>query len=110
MERLTPDALFAKGGTPGGRYYVSSILQKDSANLKKFFAKVPFAEAPLLKKASATHDDGVWLFVGSNSSPASGKRKRDACLEPLRGRPEHTDAVDHSGTWHVQLQVHVMHT
>jgi len=22
----------------------------------------------------------------------------------LRGRPEHTDAVDHSGTWHVQLK------
>ena len=106
-EKLTPEALFAPGETPGGRYYVSSILQKDSANLKNFFAKVPFAEVPLLKSANATHDDGVWLFVGSNSArPASGKRKRDASVEPLRGRPEHTDAVDHSGTWHVQLQGH----
>lgn len=106
-EKLTPEALFAPGETASGRYYVSSILQKDSASLKDFFAKVPFAEVPLLKSANATHDDGVWLFVGSNSArPASGKRKRDANVEPLRGRPEHTDTVNHSGTWHVQLQGH----
>ncbi|KAJ1483621.1 hypothetical protein T484DRAFT_2573695 [Baffinella frigidus] len=112
-EKLTPNAVFGPKGPPAGQYYVSSILQKDDAALKKFFAKVPFAEAPLLKKAKATHDDGVWLFVGSNpaaktpsaGAKPAGKRKRE---EPpsaaLRGRPEHTDAVDHSGTWHVQLQ------
>jgi len=107
-ETLTPATIFGRS-PPSGQYYVSSILQKDDNALKKFFAKVPFAEAPLLKRAKATHDDGVWLFVGSNLGGAAattgGKRKlEEPCA--LRGRPEHTDAVDHSGTWHVQLKGH----
>ena len=90
---------------------MSSILQKDDAALKKFFAKIPFSEPPLLKRAKATHDDGVWLFVGSNAAakPKQSGKKRQREEPPaaaLRGRPEHTDAVDHSGTWHVQLQGH----
>ena len=103
---LTPGTVFGKG-PPRGQYYVSSILQKNGAGLKHFFAQVPFAEAPVLAKAKAAHDDGVWLFVGANEMPKkqAGKRKR---VEPsvLGGRPEHTDAVDHSGTWHVQLKGH----
>ena len=50
----------------------------------------------------ALHDDGLWLFVGSNPNPK--KRARGgAGAEALTGRPEHTDDVVHSGTWHVQL-------
>ena len=117
-ENLTPATVFRAKFPPEGAFYVSSILQKDSAALETFFARVPFAEAPLLQRAGADHDDGVWLFLGSNaasSSESAGyttrqKRKRNAqesahaSSAVLRGRPEHVDAVDHSGTWHVQLQ------
>ena len=66
-------------GVPvGGRYYVSSILQKDDASLKKFYEKVPFAEVDLLRQAKATHDDGVWLFVACNKRPPGTKPKRKA--------------------------------
>jgi len=81
---------------PPGAFYVSSILQGHEAGMRAFFSAVPFSEPPYLNSDSDVHcDDGVWLFVGRNST-------RDGC-EPITGRPEHTDAVDHSGTWHMQL-------
>eukprot|EP00913_Durusdinium_trenchii_P022340 g20986.t3 len=40
-----------------------------------------------------THSAAAWVFFGRN---ARGR--------VLRGRPEHTDAIQHSGTWHVQLK------
>jgi hypothetical protein len=65
-----------------GRYYVSSILQKDDASLSKFYEKVPFAEVDLLRQAKATHDDGVWLFVACNKRPPGIKPKRKAEVLP----------------------------
>ena len=104
-ESLSPASVFGARKPPSGPFYVSSILQKDDHNLSTFFSKVPFAEAPVLREC-AQHDDGVWLFVGLNQGDVAGKtskRKREEAPGALRGRPEHTDAVDHSGTWHVQL-------
>ncbi|KAG8459157.1 hypothetical protein KFE25_002564 [Diacronema lutheri] len=34
----------------------------------------------------------TWFFIGANGGH-----------EPLAGRPEHTDALSHDGTWHYQL-------
>jgi hypothetical protein len=38
------------------------------------------------------HTDNLWLFFGRNPGPRA-----------LSGRPEHTDKIQHSGTWHAQL-------
>lgn len=92
-----------------GAYYVSCILQSNEEGLARFFQSVPFAEPRLLE--GATHDDGVWLFVGSNPAAvppnggglAGGKKRKQPEAVAITGRPEHTDAVSHSGTWHVQL-------
>jgi hypothetical protein len=40
-----------------------------------------------------THGRSIWLFFGRNRD---GKG-------PMRGRSEHTDAVAHSATWHLQV-------
>lgn len=79
----------------------------------------PSGSPSLLQVLGAEHDDGVWLFVGANPATAGGggggkppkakKRRKGvetgAAAAPIQGRPEHTDDVNHSGTWHVQLQV-----
>ena len=140
-KHLTPSAVFGKNttdsiSTDSGAYYVSSILQRNSNALSRFFESVPFAKAPFLK--DAYHDDGAWLFFGYNpileeqhednisntssstsstisstnsastsSSTRGTKRKKNSIKKnstpPISGRPEHTDKVQHSGTWHVQL-------
>merc|ERR1712196_595802 len=81
---------------PSRPFYVSSILQGHEAAMKRFYTQVPFADPPVLGTASGVHcDDGVWLFVGKNTLGEHCK--------PITGRPEHTDAVEHSGTWHMQV-------
>ena len=128
-KHLTPSAVFGKKfediSTDSGAYYVSSILQRNAIALSRFFQSVPFAKAPFLKEAY--HDDGAWLFFGYNpilkeqhednisnassstsSSTRGTKRKKKnnttkISTPPISGRPEHTDKVQHSGTWHVQL-------
>ena len=110
-------------------WYVSCILQDDKPALATFLATTPFA-VPADTMLDAEHDDGVWLFVGCNPEqsasqhndrgvngpPHTKKRKGKkgatvstgqesaAATAPIEGRPEHTDDVDHSGTWHVQLR------
>jgi hypothetical protein len=120
----------SSNNTFSGPFYASSILQKNEASLSRFFQSVPFAKAPFLK--DSYHDDGAWLFFGYNPAQEvnnegkqeeedqvkktggskrkniSNKRKAlttttTTCNQPISGRPEHTDKVQHSGTWHVQL-------
>ena len=63
----------------------------------RFLELVPFAEPPVMDKSLGVHhDDGVWFFLGSNPRATSE-------TEPITGRPEHKDDVQHSGTWHMQL-------
>jgi hypothetical protein len=44
--------------------------------------------------ATVEHTQNLWLFFGHNGGPAG-----------FPGRPEHTDKISHSGTWHVQVCV-----
>ena len=130
ISTVCSDARAAGKELPAGAWYCSSILQNNDDALARFYDKAPFATPELLEEVEAAHDDGVWLFVGSNPAEGEGgvgnsskKRRRTApgaakaaaversngrAAEPaptaLRGRPEHTDSVDHDGTWHVQLQ------
>ena len=56
-------------------------------------AKLPLAAPACLDGVAAKHSKAVWLFVGHNDAAA-----------PLAGRPEHTDNVQHDGTWHFQAE------
>jgi hypothetical protein len=48
----------------------------------------------LAQHGAVDHEAALWWFVGRNASAS----------ERLPGRPEHTDAVVHDGTWHFQLE------
>jgi hypothetical protein len=41
---------------------------------------------------NAQHSQPIWCFVGRNTKKPN-----------MLGRPEHTDCVSHSGTWHYQM-------
>jgi len=79
--------------TPQGAWYASFVVQHSKAALSKFLKSLPFSTPPFLRAASVSHSDAAWVFFGRNP----GQR-------PLQGRPEHTDAIAHSGTWHLQLR------
>ena len=82
------------------RWYASFVVQPSggSAQLAAFLATMPLAELPACFASSraarapsvrdaVAHANAVWVFFG-----------RVAGREPLAGRPEHTDAVEHAGT------------
>lgn len=82
-----------------GSWYASFVVQHRKAALKAFLSAMPFEVPPFLEApgrgqavAIPGHSDAVWVFFGRN--PAS---------RTLTGRSEHTDAISHSGTWHLQL-------
>lgn len=91
--------------SPPGPWYASFVVQHNKKALSAFLAEALPAGAPdflIPQKASTSnrtdasesphHSDALWVFFGRNPSPS-----------PLVGRSEHTDAITHSGTWHVQL-------
>eukprot|EP00435_Cladocopium_sp_Y103_P073646 s151_g44.t1 len=57
--------------------------------LKRF----PSTKSKAVKVRPPKHSNAAWVFFGRNTGGRA-----------LRGRPEHTDAIQHSGTWHVQLK------
>jgi len=80
------------------------VLQRHKQALADFLSQALPAGAPAfllrpsVKKSAVKvrppkHSNAAWVFFGRNL----GRRA-------LRGRPEHTDAIQHSGTWHVQLK------
>jgi len=96
---LNPEAVLG-ASMPRSPFYVSSILQEDQEALEAFAKEVPFMEPPLMNHhLGVQHDDSVWLFLGSNSKGWQHPHQD----EPITGRPEHKDDVEHSGTWHMQL-------
>ena len=103
---------------PGGQWYASFVCQHDEKELSRLVDAMPvpspFAAAaaalasrsatataaaatappPVVPPPVARFSKAVWLFFGANSS----------ATEALDGRPEHTDCVDHSGTFHYQAR------
>lgn len=86
-----------------GPWYASFVVQRNKTALSSFLAEVlpagtpEFLLRPSRHSASASppkaqHSDAIWVFFGRNPG-----------TKPLVGRSEHTDAITHSGTWHVQL-------
>ncbi|CAK9090123.1 unnamed protein product [Durusdinium trenchii] len=88
---------------PGGSWYASCVLQRSRRALSEFLSQaLPKGVPHFLQRSPKslasrcrppTHSAAAWVFFGRN---ARGR--------VLRGRPEHTDAIQHSGTWHVQLK------
>uniref|UniRef100_A0A7S0ZMN7 Uncharacterized protein n=1 Tax=Noctiluca scintillans TaxID=2966 RepID=A0A7S0ZMN7_NOCSC len=91
-------SLFKTATLPPGRWYASFVVQRNRDALSQFLSALPFSVPPFLMREGRArtqpvrHSNAVWVFFGAN--PAT---------RALRGRPEHTDAVPHSGTWHLQV-------
>jgi hypothetical protein len=56
--------------------------------------------------------DCAWVFIGQNVPHTAARQdgggvgegdSREREVAPMKGRPEHTDSIAHSGTWHMQL-------
>jgi hypothetical protein len=77
----------------GKSWYISYIIQKSLPLLEYFSNILPF-KYPLFfdKWEKIFHYNSYWLFNGYNNTG-----------HDLQGRVEHTDSVEHSGTWHYQL-------
>jgi hypothetical protein len=99
-----PDELFGSDASKsslrkkGSQFYVSCIAQREAGLLQSINSMIPYpldlsgAPCPPFMLHGATQSAPTWLFLGVNESE-----------EDLEGRPEHTDVVGHSGTWHYQL-------
>ena len=72
-------------------WYASFILQDDHdpEAFSSTLSRLPLTEPAFLDEAR--HSNCVWFFFGSNPGRTA-----------MRGRPEHTDQISHSGTWHLQ--------
>lgn len=80
------------------RWYSSFVVQGSRSRLDSFLERMPLAELgdcwrPSRQAAdTVVHAAAVWVFFGQCGSAA-----------PVPGRAEHTDAVEHDGTWHLQV-------
>jgi len=89
--------------TDGGeRWYTSFLVQKDGA-FEKLLGELPIREPEVLSPLNAFHTPCTWVFVCKNVGGANGSTGANAPANPLLGRAEHIDAVQHSGTWHLQV-------
>lgn len=68
--------------------YCSFLIQKDRQSYDQVLGCVPVGEL-----GGWNYEPALWIFFGRNPV---GK-------DDMEGRPEHTDAVSHDGTWHYQL-------
>ena len=112
--RKTPVASAPADLFAGGRWYLSCVVQHDAGALGKLLRALPLDGAPACLPVAApggagrkkrrgqarnagvhcAHAEALWVFFGQNCGGGGG---------PMRGRPEHTDDISHSGTWHMQL-------
>ena len=95
---LTPEAVYLPEPPRDESFYSSFIVQGESAldkGLELLFGpRIPPVPG-FLATPHAQTEACVWVFLGRNV-----RRNR----AELPGRSEHTDAVVHDGTWHIQLQ------
>ena len=89
----------AQAGEPSSlpRRFYSSFILKNEESVEQVMTSLPLKNLPSIGKSprlrtNIRHGKAVWFFVGHNKSRRT-----------LPGRPEHTDAVKHDGTWHFQV-------
>lgn len=77
-------------------FYVSCIVQGNKDVVNEFSKDVEFVDPPPFVDSGwrgFRSTKPLWLFYGINREQLA-----------LSGRPEHTDSVEHDGTWHAQIQ------
>jgi len=80
---------------PQGSWYCSFIAQERRL-VEHVSLVLPRFTPPCFELAPerVCQEQAIWWFVGRHNHSAAN----------LPGRPEHTDAVQHDGTWHFQLE------
>jgi hypothetical protein len=86
---ISPVEFLAAEVTPD-RAYCSFLIQNDTKSYNDGVERLPFQEFPL---TTWEYEPALWVFFCRN--PLGH--------EAMDGRPEHTDAITHDGTWHFQL-------
>jgi hypothetical protein len=87
--------LLSSQSLPLGNYYCSFVVSRQPELLALLLeTSLSRAEPPCFSPPEGTvrQERALWFFIGRNESDA-----------PLPGRPPHTDAVEHDGTYHRQL-------
>ena len=114
---------FLRNDAKDQRGYCSFIVQNDEKQLEHVLENLPISDLPVAAAVKEKDDGdaqvpenvndskhlqpqlqdsniflmeygpGLWIFFGRN----------DHGLQPLEGRGEHTDSIEHDGTWHYQL-------
>jgi len=91
---LSPVQVYGMDSFLKGSYYSSFLMQGNQEGLSQLLEELPFSEPSVYMSGQGgmIHEDCAWVFFGSNQDSEV----------PLLGRPEHTDSVEHAGTWHIQ--------
>jgi hypothetical protein len=90
---LTAESFCSGKARLSGQCYASTILQGTDGIAGDFLSVCPVQELSFVKAwGTFEHSQPVWVFLGCNT-----------LNEAMQGRPEHTDDVQHSGTWHYQM-------
>jgi hypothetical protein len=74
------------------RAYCSFLIQHSKEVYDDTLPRLPFQHFEATK-TNWTYEPALWFFFGRNYIGYTN----------LDGRPEHTDAISHDGTWHYQL-------
>ena len=93
---VPPFFVTVSGSGPRRRPVPSSSSSSSSPSSASASASATASASPSGPWGPVTHCAPVWVFLGNHACGEGA--------EPLAGRPEHTDAVGHSGTWHYQVR------
>ena len=89
----TAAALFSGASLPCGRYYSSFVIARKPMLISSILENTHGLAPPCFDAGCVREETALWFFIGCN----------DGSGEYLSGRPAHTDAVKHDGTYHRQL-------
>jgi len=87
------------------RGYASFLVQHDPEQQDALLHRLPITELPLTHqtpKRPFTFGSCIWFFFGRNDDDEVSTKQQEGGGH-LPGRPRHTDAVGHDGTFHYQL-------
>ena len=98
--KVTAEAVLGQA-RPTGNWYATWIVQHDQQVVDEALQSLPVSELqPGLREDSLggdsdsrklVHENCLWFFVAR-------------CDRDMAGRAEHTDGIEHDGTWHYQLR------
>jgi len=90
-KKILPEEFLKPTKDSNARGYCSFLVQTDESSFETLTRRLPVSE--LLGASNWSYEPALWVFFGRNPRGSPD----------MEGRPEHTDAVSHDGTWHYQL-------